>query len=204
MVLDIILFAALAVFLIFRLNSVLGKKTGHENPYVGDILGHPEKLEEIQKEQLSELIEGSIRMDEGASLNGILKRIELAYPEFDEKAFISGCKAAFEQIVKAYQKRDLASCAFLMTPEIQERFQSAQQQDEDGQHFTLDELSSADIIGADIRRDECHVTVKFISDQIFHEKSSDKHMTLTDIWTFSRPRTSKDPNWTLVDIESVE
>ena len=72
-------------------------------------------------------------------------------------------------------------------------------------------IESADIIGAEVRGRTAQVTVRFVSQLVSATRdrsgnvidgSSDKVTTVTDVWTFARDVSSRDPNWKLVATEA--
>ena len=72
-------------------------------------------------------------------------------------------------------------------------------------------IDSADIIGAELRGRTAQVTVRFVSQlvSVTRDKSgnvidgnADKVTDVTDVWTFARDLTSRDPNWKLVATET--
>jgi len=74
-------------------------------------------------------------------------------------------------------------------------------------------IDKAELAGAEVRDRMANLTVRFISQMITAtrdksgtvvEGSSDKVTNVTDIWTFAREISSRDPNWKLVRTESVD
>jgi predicted lipid-binding transport protein (Tim44 family) len=72
-------------------------------------------------------------------------------------------------------------------------------------------IESADLIGAEVRGKTAHVTVRFVSQLVSATRdragkvidgSPDKVTTVTDVWTFARDVSSRDPNWKLVATEA--
>jgi predicted lipid-binding transport protein (Tim44 family) len=72
-------------------------------------------------------------------------------------------------------------------------------------------LDNAEITGAELRGNTAQVTVRFVSQLIsvtrdrngnVVEGSPDKITEVTDVWTFARDLTSRDPNWKLVATEA--
>ena len=93
---DLIIFAAIAVFIIYRLRSVLGKRTG---------------FQKNTKQQEQEFIkkENKPHQDKIPQLTESEKKLEIVYKKtrsFDHKAFLEGAKKAFEIIITAFNKGD--------------------------------------------------------------------------------------------------
>jgi len=73
-------------------------------------------------------------------------------------------------------------------------------------------IDKADIIEAEVKNRIAYVTVKFVSDLVSVTRDSDgevvegdpkKVREVTDIWTFARDTTSRNPNWKLVATEAA-
>jgi len=117
--LEIVIFAAVAAFFIYRLRSVLGRRHGEErerpNPYVqrpGDTAPVADADSNVVQlpdrrpvETVSVPNDGPISVAEG------VRQIQSAEPNFSEKGFVSGARAAFEMIVGAFAAGDTPTCA---------------------------------------------------------------------------------------------
>ena len=90
---DIIIFAGIAIFLVFRLRSVLGKRTGYEKA-----IERP--TQSAQKENQTTEIKKEI-----PELKEEFIKLKIAYEHlnnFDHKQFLEGAKIAFETIINAF------------------------------------------------------------------------------------------------------
>lgn len=225
--LDIIIFAAIAVFLGLRLRGVLGRRTGNERqrdlfkrPVSRD--GTPESREESGRDKVIPLPErprgpaaepGSPAKPETGGLPGIAQ-IRAADPSFDPQGFLAGGRAAFEMIVGAFAAGDAAALKPLLSDEVFENFNGAiksRAKAKETLETTLVGISSAEIIEAELQGRNALVTVKFVSEQINVTKDAEGRIvdgdpstvaTITDIWTFARNTRARDPNWTLVATRS--
>lgn len=231
---DIILFAAIAAFLVLRLRNVLGKRTGHQQRPTGT---DPFKREPDQGGQQPERERDKViplpdrgqpedavtdeELKQAAEkaetpLSAGLTQIKLADREFDEDGFLEGARKAFEMILDAYARGDSKALRPLLSNDVFQDFDAAvKERDKAGQTLdtTLVYISSADIIEAELQGRTAFVTVKFVSEQINVLRDSEgnvidgdpDHVTeVTDIWTFARNTRSRDPNWTLVATRSPE
>jgi predicted lipid-binding transport protein (Tim44 family) len=220
MPIDIIIFGAIALFLIFRLGSVLGKRTGHQQKPPG-FPGAPTPLE--TKDRTAENDDNVVRMPgahdepepESARFDGPagdgLRAIRDADPDFDPDGFLEGAKAAFEMIVTAYAEADRKTLKNLLDKDTFESFSGAiDAREEAGQRLedTLVGIDVADIQAAEMRGNEARVTIRFVSQQINVTYDSENRVldgdptaveTVTDTWTFARSVRSRDPNWQLVE-----
>jgi predicted lipid-binding transport protein (Tim44 family) len=213
---DIIVFAVIAGLLVFRLRSVLGRRTGTEQrrePF-------PPPAGETPAEKVVTLPpRGSVpprpATAEGpAPLALSLARLREADKSFDEKGFLTGARAAFEIIVNAFAKGDTAALQPLLSPDVFASFATAIRTRQ-AQHETLTtnllSIKTVEIAEASSEGDAAHVTVRFVSDQTHVTRAADGSVVegnpdqveeKTDLWTFARPIRSRDPNWTLVATHS--
>lgn len=213
---DIVLFAAVAGFLLLRLRSVLGRRTGNErrrpDPFspakplpAQPAVGQPSLGVPVGAQPLI--------APPGAAMSGALA-IQSADPSFDEEAFLRGARAAFELIVHAFAADDTAALAPLLSKDVFAAFSEAmraRQSAKETLETTLLAVKSATIVNTTVEHDVGMVTAKIVSDQInvtraadgkVLEGDPDKAVEKTDFWTFARPLHARDPNWTLVATHS--
>jgi predicted lipid-binding transport protein (Tim44 family) len=208
---DIVLFAMVAVFLVLRLRSVLGRRTGNER--------QRELMRRIPPRGNNVVAFGNrgpaapaSRVDAppGGGTEGGLAQIRAADPGFDPGQFVAGARIAFETIVGAFAGGDKAALRPLLSDDvfrpfagaIDERNAAAEQLE-----TRIVQLKAAEIEEAELAGSAARVTVKFVSDQIHvlraHDGSvvdgdPDHPIEKTDFWTFVRDTRSSDPNWALV------
>lgn len=213
---DIILFAMIAGFLILRLRSVLGRRTGNERRRDG-FFRSPAPISEKPAVN-GERGKGAAVVPLGAKpVDPVavgLERLRRADPGFDPEQFLGGARAAFEAIVGAFARGDKAALRPLLSDEVYRPFvatideRSAARESLETQIVGLDGL---DIAAADLAGQVAQVTVKFASRQINLTRASDgsilegdpQHpVEKTDYWTFNRDTRSADPNWVLVATSS--
>jgi len=222
--LDIILFAAIALFLVFRLRSVLGRRTGHERPPPDPRTA--QNREGPTNDNVVELPDRSVKPAEAEAddefvaeasddpLAAGLTQIKIADSTFDAPEFVTGGQAAFEMVVQAFAEGDLKTLRSLLNDEVYENFSAAVQQREDANEeleTTVIGVKKADIIEARVEGRMAFVTVKFASEQVNVTRDKDGEVIdgdpnrvteITDIWTFARNTRARDPNWTLVETRS--
>ena len=213
---DIIIFAAIAAFLVLRLRNVLGRRTGHQAPPERDPF-RPRPVEEQPSDKIVHLPDRSVdeRPPEDESpLGAGLTQIKVADPSFDEAGFLNGAKMAFEMILSAFARGDTDALRPLLSNEVYEDFAGAIKARRDANHTletTLVGIKAADLIEAEMQGRTAFVTVKFVSEQVNVTRDSDGRVVdgdashvadVTDIWTFARNTRSRDPNWTLVATSS--
>jgi predicted lipid-binding transport protein (Tim44 family) len=217
--LDIILFGAIAAFLILRLRSVLGRRSGQDQSPKHDPLRDRRK-EDSPEDKIIQLPDrtspgeaedlAAAGVDAGSPVEQGLTQIKLADRSFDTKGFINGTKAAFEMIVSAFSQGDSKTLRPLLSNDVYDDFNGAikaREERDETLESTLVGISEADIIEAELQGKTAFVTVKFITEQINVTRDAQGEAvngdsggvsTVTDIWTFARNTRSRDPNWTLV------
>jgi predicted lipid-binding transport protein (Tim44 family) len=147
----------------------------------------------------------------GQSLTGLMR----ADPGFDPNQFIDGAKAAYEMIVMGFAQGDDATLKQLLGPDVYDGFERAIREREgrgEKVESSLVGIDKADIIEAEVKNRTAYVTVKFVSELISVTRDAEgevvegdpkKIREVTDIWTFARDITSKNPNWKLVATEAA-
>lgn len=191
--LDIILLAVVAGFLILRLRSVLGRRTGHEervDPMAAFRRREPAK-DESGTEVRGDAEEGVVRFPDrrktpqeaeetvnlgkadlppdATPLDQGLAAIREADRSFEPQGFVAGAKVAFEMVLQAYAKGDLKTLRPLLANEVFEEFAGAiREREQAGETLetTLVGVTSAEIAEAELQGKTAFVTVRFVSEQI--------------------------------------
>lgn len=227
--LDIIIFGLLAAFLVVRLRSVLGRRTGHERPPPTDAFGRRTAREpaEDNDDTVIQLPEREGRTaaatqgggDQPASpedaLAATLTQIKIADPQFEAKTFTEGARSAFEMIVDSFAKGDRDTLKALLSDDVFDNFTTAINEREykgETLESTLVGIRSAAIIDASLEDKTAAITLKFVTEQINITRDGEDRIVggepgtvanVTDIWTFARNTRSRNPNWTLVATEAA-
>jgi predicted lipid-binding transport protein (Tim44 family) len=222
---DVIIFAAIAAFLVLRLRGVLGRRSGHEQK-MDDIFNRdgrsqeesgqdkvipmPGRGGEENESEAEAAAAGEVAADSSDPVRAGLTQIRLADSSFDADGFVQGARAAFEMIVDAYAKGDSKTLRPLLANDVFQDFDGAiKEREKNSQTLetTLVGIESTDIMEAELQGKTAFVTVKFVSQQVNVLRDADGNVvegdpnevaTITDIWTFARNTRSRDPNWTLV------
>lgn len=208
---DIILFAILAGYLVFKLRNVLGKRTGHEERHSDPFAPAPEEKSETDNViQLPDRDPDSRGPEDESGDLSDLMRLKMADSSFDEVEFLKGARTAFEWIVEAFAKGETESLQPLLSNDLFGAFASAVEAREaasETQETRIASFRSALINDVDLAGSVARVTVEFITDQVKTTFASDgsivdgdpdKIETVTDLWTFERDISEGDPNWRLV------
>lgn len=215
--LDIVFFAAVAVFLVLRLRSVLGRRTGTEKQQPDPLRRDRPAPDQPASDRVIELprrtTQGEPPAAGGAGQAG-LTQIQLADRSFDPDGFLKGARAAFEMIVAAFAAGNKDQLRSLLSDEVYRNFADAidaRAAKGETLQTTLVGVKNLTIDEAELRGTVAHVTVKIVSEQVnvTRDKSGEvvdgdpSHTTeVTDIWTFSRDTRASDPNWALVETRS--
>ena len=224
-----IIFLALAVFIFLRLRSVLGQRTGRErppfDPYSRDaarpapekVITLPNRTPDAAGKPAETVAAPGERWkgvaESGTPLANGLDAIAGADPEFDAKHFVTGARAAYEMIVTAFAEGDRRTLKNLLSRDVYDGFETAITEREKAGHKAetrFVSIDSADITHAELKNRSAQVTVKFVSQlvSVTRDKSGnvvegnpDRVTDVTDVWTFARDISSRDPNWKLVATE---
>jgi len=192
--LDIVLFAAVAAFFVLRLRSVLGKRTGHQEPPGRDAFssarreGEREEAEaeaeaekvvplpDRSREAAAERARAGRETPAGASAGAAeglpgagLARIKMADKSFDDAQFLTGAKAAFEMIVAAYAEGDTKALRPLLANDVYSDFAGAideRQKKTQSLETTLVGVDEAEIVDAELQGRTAFVKVRFRSEQV--------------------------------------
>ncbi len=214
---DLVLFAMIAGFLVLRLRGILGRRTGFERPpqpYQPQpgapgappvIDGRAEPVPAAPTRPLP---------DPASPLGATLARLEQVDRGFSPTRFLDGAEQAFRMIVEAYAAGNRDQLRTLLSDETFGSFNAAlAARDEAGQtqKTEIRDIRSATIEAADLRGTLGVVTVRFVSDQVSTTfakggqivAGADAVTEITDLWTFERELTSRDPSWRLVAARSA-
>ena len=225
-----IIFLALAVFIFLRLRSVLGQRTGRERPPYDPYAARDARPQGADKvvalpnrkpdasPRPSESVEPTERWkgvaEKGSAAATGLDAIAEADRNFDANHFIAGARGAYEMIVGAFAAGDRRTLKNLLAREVYDGFDAAiRERETKGETIEsrFVSLETAEITGAEMRGTTAQITIRFVSQLITAtrdksgnvvEGNPDKVTDVTDVWTFARDLTSRDPNWKLVATET--
>lgn len=188
---DIILIGLVAVFLILRLRSVLGKRTGNERPPARDPFTPPTPPPQPGQPRLGDAPSGNdnviplpnntqnnrpappsasgIRATVMPAASAGVAAIRTADPSFEPIGFAGGARAAFTTIVEAFAKGDTGPLRQLLDPQTFASFESAirgRNERHEKAETTLIGFEASDIANAQMQGSFAEVTVRFVSEQI--------------------------------------
>ena len=184
---DIIIFAAIAAFIIYRLRGVLGKRTGFQKKPTDQqfVKEQPtQKKEEVKIPQLRE---------NEQKLEVVYKKI----PTFEHKSFLEGAKKAFEIIITAFNKGDKDTLKKLVSTDVYKAFESAINNGSNNPNSQFYSLVIDGVDDAKVENGNITIGVNFISEQILSDNEEDI-VKNKDTWVFEKPENSSGPAWTLI------
>ena len=192
--LDIILLGMIAGFIVLRLRSILGRKTGHESKI------YPSFAEK----------EFNIPKNEAKPVKQNLETLEGK----DKKDFLRGAEIAYESILSSFATGDLIKLKNLLTSNMFSNFSDAiKSRNKEGikSEFTFVGVKESSVEKYEKIKDNLFVTVKFVAEVIsvkrdkdnkIIEGNPDKIKFVTDSWKFTKNIKQKGPNWYLSEIIS--
>ena len=192
--LDIILLGMIAGFIILRLRSILGRKTGHDSKVYPDF---SEKKFNMPKNE-TKPIKQNLEVLEGK----------------DKKEFLRGAEIAYEGILTSFATGDLIKLKALLAPNMFSNFSEAikaRNKNNIKSDFTFIGVKESSVEKYEKVKDNLFATVKFVAEVISVKKDKDNKIIegnpdkikfVTDNWKFTKNINNKSPNWHLAEIIS--
>lgn len=215
---DIVLFAVLALLLVFKLASVLGRR-GEDEGRQADPFRISDR-ETVSDDNVVEMPERDGPSPEELAamepLEAGMALIKAADPSFRDREFIKGARMAFEAILEAFAKADAKTLKSLLDNTVYENFAGAIREREKAGHqleTTIVGIDESEIVMAEMNENLASITVKFVTEQVNDLKDANGEIVegdpasvvrVTDVWTFSRNTKHPNPNWLLVATGSEE
>lgn len=214
-IIQLLVLAGIAVFLVLRLRSVLGTREGFEKPPLS-VPDPSSRRAETRRD--FEVIEGGVDTDitdhvpDGSDAAKALAAMKMAEPGFSVGEFLHGARGAYEMILMSFERGELDEVSDFLAPDVEDSFAEVVGLRED-QGLTVEanfvgvrELTLKD---ATFDRDtaEAELTVKFVGEltSVVRNKAGDviegspsEIKRQRDVWTFARRMGVDDPNWQLV------
>ena len=207
---DILIFAVIAVLLVLRLRSVLGQRTGYEEP-------QDKQAKEIYADKPNAPIPFPKATDTSAKISGSgLEVLRRADRQFNEDEFIHGATAAFNMILTAFAEGDQAQLKRLLSYELLQSFMQTihdRTSAKETLEITINEIREVSFLNVELADSVASITVNFhtIQTRIARDEhgnimddSDTEPREFIDIWTFERDLTLDDPNWKLAETESAD
>jgi predicted lipid-binding transport protein (Tim44 family) len=209
-----LIFAAIAAFVLFKLRSVLGRRTGHEQQR--DMFGRTESTSDNVVQMPDRGPRETVDIEPNSPIAVGVSDVQAADPTFDPAQFMTGAKAAFEMIINAFAAGDRETLKPLLGPDVFASFEEAiaeRERNDQKMELTFLGFKSAEITQVRMNGSEARVTVEFVSEQssavtntagAVVDGDPNTVEVVTDVWTFARDTDSRDPNWQLVETDTNE
>ncbi len=225
-----LIFLVIAVAILLRLRSVLGRRTGNERPPFDPVAQNreapapvavdaaeppPVDPDEAERSAVDKARRIAKVAPEGSTLNEGLSAIAAVDPSFDPEGFLKGARVAYEMIVGAFAAGDRKTLKPLLSREVFDGFAAAiSDRESRGEKVesTFVGIERIEIQNAGLKgtaawltlRVQCQfITVTRDRAGAIIDGDPNRIGEVVDIWTFSRDTTSRDPNWKLVATEAA-
>jgi predicted lipid-binding transport protein (Tim44 family) len=215
-VVEIVIFALVAGFLGLRLYSVLGKRTGHEQPLVRAPEDLVRAVMPVAVESPRDVTPAEREAEFDPSVEGGLRSISVADRTFNAADFIDGAKGAYRMILEGYWSGDAAAFSDYVADDVSAAFNEAIKARAQAGEVLDNRLITIErtvISAASLEGGVAHIVVRFDADiaavtrdaegRVIAGSLSDAVPT-HDSWTFSRTIKDKNPNWILTDTDEAE
>ncbi|WP_375687910.1 Tim44/TimA family putative adaptor protein [Pseudooceanicola sp. LIPI14-2-Ac024] len=211
-ILQLLVLAGIAVFLILRLRSVLGTREGFEKPAPARTDAQPSRPRNF------DVIEGSPdrditdHVDEGSPAADALHRMKRVEPSFNVGEFLGGARSAYEMILMAFETGKIEDIKPFLSEDVYDSFAGVvQAREEQGLHIEAEFIgvreTGLNAATFDEATGEAELTVRFTGQLTSVVRDAQGEIvegvpgqvkTQRDIWTFARRMGSDNPNWQLV------
>lgn len=208
---QLLVLAAIAVFLVLRLRNVLGTRDGYEPPAerTGPTTKAAREFEVIEGGPDPDIADHVDPESRAGQAFAAMKRIE---PEFSVSEFQTGARQAYEIILMAFEGDDLDTLKGFLSADVYESFaEVVEERQAKGLKVHANFIGVRDLKLMDAMFDpvnsEAEITMKFIGEITSCVKNADGEVIegdanaikrQKDVWTFGRIMGSDDPNWQLV------
>lgn len=210
-IIQLLVLAGIAVFVILRLRSVLGTREGFEKPPVAASDG-PTRRPEFDVIEGGPDLDITDHVDDGTTSAKALAAMKMAEPGFMVGSFLEGSRGAYEMILMAFENGDLSDVKDFLGEDLLEAFQGViDDRNEKGLTIEAEFVGVREVALHDAEFDrgtgEGEVTVRFVGELTSVVKNAEGETVegnpteikrQKDIWTFARKMGADDPNWQLV------
>ena len=206
--LDILIFAIIALFLIFRLKNILGTKTGFE-----DSSFNKDKTESKLANVVS--INSKKTSQKHDNLDKEIIKIKKTDEKFDYIQFIDGSQTFFKMVLEAFVEGNLDKVKEFIKPSVLKNFNLAikeRNKESETLIINLKAINKTEILSSVTSKTTLKISVEFESFQIKALKDKDnnlidghlnKEISVKDVWVFERKINNLNPNWTLIETKSL-
>ena len=198
--LDIIIFAIIAIFLVYRLKNILGQNS-ESNEQNNQI--------DIGKKEFSNVVKlGHLDSDKTKVGKSSISKID---PTFNEEEFLNGSQNFFYMVINSFVKGNLKDIVNYIDNKLIKSFQMViDERLKEGESLKIEILKTKSIKIQDVKelKNFLRLSVLFETEQIKVLKDKKgkvidgdpkKSILVKDLWTFEKEIKSKDMNWKLVE-----
>lgn len=210
-IIQLLVLAGIAIFLILRLRSVLGTREGFEKPAAPQpSLGNGrDKFEVIEGGPDADITD---HVKEGSPQARALSEMKGAEPNFNVSEFLTGARGAYEMILMAFEKGDMDQIKPFLSDDVFESFSDVvEDRKKQGLSVEATFIGVRELALNDAQFDSAtgqgEVTVRFVGEltSVVRNEAGDiiegnpkEVKRQKDVWTFARKMGADDPNWLLV------
>lgn len=210
--LQLLVLAAVAVFLIIRLRNVLGTRDGFEptqtppEAAIRPVRSAAQAGDDAQDSDISDHVD----LDTPAAR--ALKAMKRAEPSFEVGPFLNGAKSAYEMILMNFERGDISEVRDFLSPEVAQAFDNviADRQDR-GLTTEAQYLGTREVTLTSASFDEtshtAEISVRLLGEMTLAIRNAAGEIVegdaktarkQRDTWTFARQMGQDDPNWRLI------
>lgn len=211
-ILQLLILAGIAVFLILRLRGVLGTRDGFEPSERAQAPGASAPRRDFA------VIEGGPdhdiidHVDEDSDAAKALAAMKRAEPSFSVSEFLSGARGAYEMILMGFERGDIDELLPFLDPDVFETFSDViAAREEQGLIIEAEFIGVREVTLVDAEFDEAtnrgQVTVRYVGELTSVVKNAEGEVVegsptavkrQKDVWTYARTMGADNPNWQLV------
>ena len=203
---DIIIFAIIAIFLVYRLKSILGQNS-EGNEQNNDI--------DIRSKEFTNVVKLGNKKFKSSDAQITKESISSIDPSFNESEFIKGAQNFFEMVIDCFVKGDLTNIINYIDVKLTNNFQAViDERLLENETLKIDIIKMNSVQIKDVKRlkDILRISVLFETEQIKVLKDKNnkiidgdqkKSILVKDLWTFEKEIKSKDLNWKLVETSNA-
>ncbi|MEM6356991.1 MAG: Tim44/TimA family putative adaptor protein [Pseudomonadota bacterium] len=209
---ELLILGAVAAFILYRLRSVIGTRTGYEAP--PDRFGSAgaqdaDETLDAPAEPSPEVVIDDADIPEAA--RDAVASMREAEPDFSLGEFLGGARQAYEMILMAYEEGNRDLLRDLLAPDVYSAFEGVIEEREN-EGLTVDArfIGVRDVqvesVTFDEETSEADVTIRFTGELITAVRDAENRIVegdpneirrQSDVWTFSRVMGAPNPNWLL-------
>lgn len=199
-VVEVIILAAVALFVLFRLYTMLGRGEGDNEMRRTEPPSRPAGAESAPLDAPLAAADSDVPVFTGPAAAG-LEEIFNADPGFSEAEFMRGARAAYTMIVNAFAEGDRDALRPLLDDDVYEAWDAAiaEREANGAAAFELLRIRRAEIESAELDGKIARIWVRYEAEL----GDGETNRTAKEIWAFMRDVTGSDPNWILDDVEEA-